>query len=152
MVGCQFVATEFQEISSLFPTHINAVAGRILTGDFLYGPLHNVGVISAGKAFIRADNEIADLLHRSRRKEGAGEAWGYGRSPAQKFSDFFSIGTGAVCLFFCFAQAGSGYHLHCFCDLLDVGDRLNAPFYITRTFQSDHPSFFSDFSSDSAAL
>ena len=46
-----------------------------------------------------------------------------------------------------FAQTGGGYHLHGFRDLLDIGDGFYAPFYITRTFQSDHPSTVSDFSS-----
>ena len=111
----------------------------------MHGLLHNIGVISTGKAFICADDEISDLLYFAFSKEGAGKTGCYRRSTAQELSDFFSIGTGAVCLFFCFAQAGSGNHLHCFCDLLDVGDRFNAPFYITRTFQSDHPSTVSDF-------
>ena len=48
-------------------------------------------------------------------------------------------------LFLLLYADGLRRHLHCFCDLLDVGDRFNAPFYITRTFQSDHPSTVSDF-------
>ena len=69
------------------------------------------------------------------------------RFPAGYLSDLFRIRTGAVCLFLRFAQTGGGYHLHGFRDLLDVGDGFYAPFYITRTFQSDHPSTVSDFSS-----
>ena len=151
MIGIKIVSTEFQVVSTLFSANVKSVFGTIPSGDFLQCPLHNVGVKSARKAFIGADDQIADLLYLACSEERAGKIGSYRRSTAQELSDLFSIRTRAVCFFFCFAQTGSGNHLHCFCDLLDVGDRFNAPFYITRTFQSDHPSTVSDLSWDFVA-